>query len=110
MSFIMEYLTQEEVTMIFERWLTRRVLKIKEPTKFLCALCSEPGFGKYLHVCTKETEPQNCILICEFDADKSEDFPDTEQIRNSVEKQWQILSQIKRSDYENELKEAKENT
>ena len=110
MLFIMEYLTQEEVTMIFKRWLTRRVSRIKEPTKFLCALCSEPGFGKYLHVCTDETKTQNCILICEFDVDNSDDFPDTEQLRNCVEKQWHFLSEIKRSDYESELKEAQENT
>lgn len=30
----MEYLTQKEVAMIFERWLKRRVLKIKKSTKF----------------------------------------------------------------------------
>lgn len=106
----MKYLTQEEVAMIFKRWLTRRVLKIKEPTKFMCTLCTEPGFGKYLHVCTKETEPQNCIFICEFDVADSNDFPDTKLIRDCVEKQWRFLSEIKRSDYENELKEAQENT
>jgi hypothetical protein len=106
----MEYLTQEDVTMIFKRWLTRRVSRIKEPTKFLCALCSEPGFGKYLHVCTDETKPENCIFICEFDVDNSDDFPETELIRSGVEKQWHLLSEIKRSDYESELKEAQENT
>ena len=106
----MEYLTQEEMTMIFKRWLTRRVSRIKEPTKFLCALCTEPRFGKYLHVCIDETKPENCILICEFDVENSNDFPDTELIRSGVEKQWHFLSEIKRSDYENELKEAQENS
>lgn len=110
MSFIMEYLTQEEVALIFKRWLTRRVLKIKEPTKFLCALCSEPGFGKYLHVCTDETKPENCTFICEFDVVNSNDFPDTELIRSSIEKHWHFLSEIKRNDYESELKEAQENS
>ena len=76
----------------------------------MCALCTEPGFGKYLHVCTDETKPENCIFICEFDVDNSDGFPDTKLIRSGIEKQWRFLSGIKRSDYENELKEAQKNT
>ena len=83
----MEYLTQEEVALIFKQWLTRRIMKIKEPTKFMCKLCTEPGFGKYLHVCTSTTQPENSIFICEFNADKPDVFPDTELIRNCVEAQ-----------------------
>ena len=105
----MQYLKQDEVALIFHRWLTRRVKKISEPTKFMCAICTEPGFGKYLHVCTDTTQPQNSIFICEFDVENPNDFPDIRQIKQAIEKQWQILSEIKRIDYENELKEAKEN-
>jgi len=106
----MEYLTQEEVAMIFERWLTRRVLKIKEPTKFLCTLCKEPGYGQYLHVCTNMTQLENSRLVCEFEADNPDNRPDIEQIRRRVEMEWHLLSEIKRSDYEKELKEIQENT
>ena len=42
--------------------------------------------------------------------DNFDDFPDKKLIRNGVEKQWHLLSEIKKSDYENELKEAQENT
>jgi len=106
----MEYLTQEEVAMIYERWLARRVLKIKEPTTFTCSLCKEPGYGKYLHVCNNMAQPWNCRLIYEFKADTPDDRPDVEQIRHCVEREWHFFSEIKKSDYENELKEVQENT
>ena len=106
----MEYLTQEEVSMIFKRWLTRRVLKIKEPTKLICTLRKEPGYGQYLHVCNDMAQPKDSRLIYEFDADNPDDRPDVEQIRKGVEREWHFLCDIKKSDYENELKEAQENT
>ena len=67
----MEYLTQEEVAMIFERWLKRRVLKIKESTKFICTLCTAPSYGKYLHVCNSLEQPKNSRFIYDFDAENS---------------------------------------
>lgn len=105
----MEYLRQEEVAMIFRRWLTRRVLKIKEPTKFICALVEESGYGNYLHVCDNKSTPKNSRLICEFDANSIDDRPNIEQIRQSVEREWNFLSEIKRNYYEQELKEAQKN-
>ena len=106
----MEYLTQEEVAMIFERWLKRRVLKIKEPTKFICTLCKEPGYGKYLHVCNSLEQPKNSKYIFEFDAENSDDRPDIEEIRHCVEIEWDVLSEIMRSNYEKELKEIQAKT
>ena len=104
----MEYLTQDEVVMIFQRWLARRVARIDKPTKFFCALCTEPGYGNYLHVCIDMTQHRNIRLIYEFDVDNPDDRPDTEQIKHSVEKNWNFLCEIKRSDYKQELKEAHE--
>ena len=49
-------------------------------------------------------------LICEFKADNPDDRPDMKQIRHCVEGKWLFLSDIKKIDYENELKEAQENT
>ncbi len=106
----MEFLTQDEIASIFEQWLTRRVKRINEPTKFFCALCSEPGYGKYLHVCTDMAQHKNIKLIYEFDANSSNDLPDKEKIKRSVEKEWNLLSDLKRSDYEQELKEARESS
>ena len=106
----MLYLKQDEIALIFYRWLTRRVKRINEPTKFICALCTEPGFGKYLHVCTDTAISQNCIIIREFEVEDSNHIPDIKLIKDGIEKHWQILSEIKRSDYENELNEAKGNT
>jgi len=106
----MEYLTQEEVTMIFQRWLTRRVLKIKEPTKLICTLCKKPGSGEYLDVCNNIAQPKDSMPIYEFKADNPDDRPDVEQIRHYVEREWHSLSEIKKSDYENELKEVQEKT
>ena len=105
----MEYLTQEEVAMIFERWLKRRVLKIKDPTKFICTLCTESGYGKYLHVCNSLSQPKDSRFIFEFDAESSDDRPDIEKIRHCIEIEWGFLSEIKRSDYKKELEEIQEN-
>jgi hypothetical protein len=106
----MEFLTQDEIAVIFERWLARRVSRIKEPTKFFCALCTEPGYGNYLHVCNDMTQHENIRLIYVFDADTPDDRPDMEEIKHCVEKEWNFLSEIKRSDYEQELKESRENS
>jgi hypothetical protein len=106
----MEYLTQDEIAMIFARWLARRVPRIQEPTKFFCALCTEPGFGRYLHVCNDMSHHKNIKPICEFDANSPDDRPNLEQIKRSVEEAWNFLSEIRRNDYEPELKEAQENT
>lgn len=105
----MEYLTQEEVAMIFNHWLNRRVLKIKEPTKFICTLCTEPGYGKYLHVSDSLSQPENSKFIYEFDAGNPDDRPDIEEIRHCVGTEWDFLSEIKRSDYKKELEEIQEN-
>ena len=105
----MEYLTQEEVATIFERWLKRRMLKIKDRTKFICTLCIVPGYGKYLHVRNNPVLPKNSRFILEFDAENSDDRPDIKEIRHCVETEWDFLSEIKRSFYEEELKEIQEN-
>ena len=105
----MEYLTSEEIAKIFERWLTRRVSRITEPTKFFCVLCTEPGFGSYLHVCENTAQHKNIKLICEFEADGSDTRPSREFLKESIENSWDFLCEIKRSNYEHELKEAHEN-
>ena len=106
----MEYLTSDEIAMIFVRWLSRRVSRIKEPTKFICSLCTEPEYGSYLHVCEDMSQHEKYKLICEFEADNPDDFPSKEMIKDSIEKNWDFLSELKRSDYVNELKEAHENS
>ena len=105
----MEYLTSEEIAMIFERWLSRRVPRITEPTQFICGLVIEPGFGSYLHVCTDTTQPDNIKPICQFDADSPDVRPVREFLKDNIEKSWSFLSELKKSDYKQELKEAKEN-
>ena len=105
----MEYLSSEEIAMIFERWLSRRVPRITEPTKFICGLVVEPGFGSYLHVCTDTTQPVNIKPICQYDANSPDDRPAREFLKERIEKNWDFLSELKKSDYERELKEAQEN-
>jgi hypothetical protein len=106
----MDFLTQEEVTMIFYRWLNRRVPRIKEPTKFICTLCTESGYGKYLHVSDSLSRPENSKFVYEFEVENPDDPPDLEQLRQCVEKEWDFLSDMKRTDYLKELKEIQENT
>ena len=106
----MEYLTSDEIAMIFERWLTRRVRRIKEPAKFFCALCTEPEFGSYLHVCEDMSQHKNIRLICEFEANNPDERPSRVLFKESIEKNWNFLSEIKRSSYEQELKEAQEHS
>ena len=105
----MEYLSSEEIAMIFERWLSRRVPRITEPTKFICGLVIEPGFGSYLHVCTDTTQPENIKQICLFDANSPDARPTREFLKERIEMNWDFLSELKKSDYERELKEAQEN-
>lgn len=105
----MEYLSSEEIAMIFERWLTRRVPRITEPTRFICGLVVEPEFGSYLHVCTDTTQPENIKPICQFDANNPDARPTREFLKDSIEKNWDFLSELKKSDYVQELKEAIEN-
>ncbi len=105
----MEYLSSGEIAMIFERWLSRRVPRITEPTKFICGLVIEPGFGCYLHVCTDKSLPGNIKTICRFDASGPNERPAREFLKDSIEKNWSFLSELKKSDYVLELKEAKGN-
>jgi|WetSurMetagenome_2_1015567.scaffolds.fasta_scaffold327097_1 hypothetical protein len=106
----MNYLTSDEIAMIFERWLSRRVPRITEPTKFFCTLVTEPGFGSYLHVCTDMSQHKNFRLICGFEANTPNDRPTREFLKDSIEKNRDFLPKIKQSDYESELKEAKEHS
>jgi hypothetical protein len=106
----MEYLSSDEIAMIFERWLTRRVPRIKEPTKLFCGLCTEPGYGSYLHVCDNMAQPKNIRPICEFKANNPDDHPSKKMLKESIEKNWNFLCEIKKSDYVQELKEAHENS
>ena len=106
----MEYLSSEEIAMIFERWLSRRVPRITEPTKFICSLCTVPGYGSYLHVCDDMSQHENFRLICEFEANNPEDRPSRGFLKDSIERNWSFLSELKKSDYVQELKEAKENS
>lgn len=105
----MEYLTKEEVAMIFEYRLKRRVLKVKKPMQFICTICKSPGYGSYLHVGNSLAKPKNSRIILDFDAEHPDDCPDIEQIRNCVERDWDFLSKIERSNYEKELKQIQEN-
>jgi hypothetical protein len=104
----MEYLTSDEIAMIFERWLSRRVPRITEPTKFFCALVTEPGYGSYLHICTDMSQYKNIRLICQFEVDNPNDRPSKEFLKDSIKKNRDFLSKIKKIDYESELKEAQE--
>ena len=106
----MEYLSSDEIAMIFERWLSRRVPRISGPTKFICALVTEPEFGSYLHVCNDVSQHKNIKPIYEFEAQNPGDIPTRETIKANIEKNWDFLSKIKKNHYEQELKEAHENS
>ncbi len=105
----MEYLSSEEISMIFERWLRRRIPRITEPTKFVCGLVTEPGFGSYLHVCTDRSLPEKIRTVCRFDAKSYDERPSRIFLKESIEKSWDFLSELKKNDYVQELKEAMEN-
>jgi len=106
----MNYLSSEEIAMIFERWLSRRIPRITDPTKFICGLVTEPEFGSYLHVCFDTAKPENIKPICEFQANSPNDRPTREFLKENIEKNWDFLSELKKSDYERELNEAQENS
>jgi len=105
----MEYLSKEEIVKVIQHLFETR-LEVKKPTEFLCVLFyGGSGKGKWLTVCTNRTTPRGTRrIIVGFDAEYSDEQPDLELIRQKVEENWDELSEIKRSDYENLVKRIQE--
>lgn len=105
----MEYLSKEEVIKLIWYFFETRS-EVKKSTKFLCVLYyGGPSEGRGLTVCTNRTIPRGTRrIIVGFDAEYSDEQPDLELIRQKVEQNWDELSEIKRSDYDNLLERIQE--